>query len=126
MLHKSAKILIVDDSHLQRKILSIILRDIGYTNIVETSDGYNAIKIVRESDIDLVFLDTVMPNMNGLEALQLLKTTNIDLPVIMLSTISESETISFCKNSGALGVLNKTLDQHDIKSTLSRLLQDVC
>lgn len=80
-------ILIVDDSEMNREMLSEILKD-DY-NILEAPDGAEAITVIKEHDheIDLVLLDIVMPVMDGFEVLTLMnKYKWIDyIPVIMIS-----------------------------------------
>lgn len=88
-------ILIVDDSEINREMLSEILKD-DY-DILEAPNGAEAITVIREHDreIDLVLLDIVMPVMDGFEVLALMnKYKWIDyIPVIMISAEGDSSYI---------------------------------
>ena len=63
----SAKVLIADDSRLQRKLLQQILQEAGYKTIL-ACDGVEAVELFRQEQPDLVLLDIKMPNMEGIEA----------------------------------------------------------
>ena len=80
----SSKILIVDDEPFNLDILKEELGDKGY--VVETaSDGSNALKKVEASQPDLILLDYMMPDLNGLEVLKELRKRGNDVPVVMIT-----------------------------------------
>ncbi|MHA1399480.1 MAG: response regulator [Candidatus Heimdallarchaeaceae archaeon] len=69
-LVESVKILIVDDNESIREILSILLNEMQMTEILEAEDGIEAINIFINHEPDLVIMDIIMPNMDGIEATQ--------------------------------------------------------
>jgi len=78
-------ILVVDDDLLARQFLATLLRQSGY-NVLAASDGEQAISCVISQTVDLIFMDIHMPHMNGLEAIQELRTTyGLKLPIIALT-----------------------------------------
>jgi two-component system OmpR family response regulator/two-component system alkaline phosphatase synthesis response regulator PhoP len=81
-------ILVVDDERSIRKLLRMQLEAEGYT-VAEAGNGREALEQVRSGGIDLVVLDYMMPEMNGLEACQQLRTEYPGLPVIMLTAKGE-------------------------------------
>lgn len=101
----SQTILIVDDSEMNRAILSEMLGE-DYT-IIEAENGVQALEAIKErgSGIDLMLLDIVMPEMDGFQVLEAIsgreKTADNDIPVIMIS--SESD-ISFVERAYDMGV----------------------
>lgn len=77
-------ILVVDDERSIRKLLRLQLEAEGYT-VAEAGNGREALEQVRSGGIDLVMLDYMMPEMDGLETCQRLRTEYPGLPVIMLT-----------------------------------------
>ena len=80
-------ILVVDDEQLIRNVIKEYLSIEGY-NYLEASDGLEAIDMVRNNNIDLVILDIMMPNLDGMSACKEIKAIK-NIPVIMLSARSE-------------------------------------
>src|SRR5690606_533261 len=79
-------ILICDDSLLVRKKMKDCLKEYGDFNIVEASTGQSSIELFKQYEPDLVFLDIVMPDKNGIEALKEMMAVKKDVKVIMLSS----------------------------------------
>ena len=88
---KSRKILWVDDEIELFRSHIILLTDKGY-DIVTSTNGVDALEILKEQEIDLVFLDEMMPGLGGLELLSKIKDIYSSLPVVMI-TKSEEEAI---------------------------------
>ena len=97
------KILIVDDSEMNREILTDML-DGGY-EIMEAANGKEAIAVLKEhsAELSLVLLDMIMPELNGLQVLEMMGNSGIldDLPVIM---ISSEDSIEVTHRAYELGV----------------------
>jgi two-component system chemotaxis response regulator CheY len=89
------KILIVDDFATMRRIIKNILRQAGYTNIVEAEDGTMALEILRKEEINLIISDWNMPQMSGLELLKVIRTTQEwkDLPFLMVTAEGQKEHV---------------------------------
>jgi len=66
----SIKILIVDDFATMRRIMKNILKQLGFTNIVEADDGTSALEELEKSSFDLIVSDWNMPKMTGLDLLK--------------------------------------------------------
>ncbi len=102
----SVRILIVDDDGRWRRIVGDFLRNEGYT-VLEAADGIDAVSQVRRGgDIDLVILDIMMPNMDGVEACKTIREFS-SVPILMVTARSdeESEVIGFV--SGADEYISK-------------------
>jgi len=84
------KILIVDDRVDNLQLLSTILATYGY-EVVESDRGSSAIKLAQANPPDLILLDISMPEMDGFEVCQVLKSKDItkDIPVIFISALRE-------------------------------------
>ena len=99
------KVLLVEDNELNREIAKTLLEDEGVL-VSEAVDGLDALKVFEESEIgyfDLILMDVVMPNMNGLNATRAIRELNrIDsnLPIIALSANAYAEDIKKTKDAG--------------------------
>ena len=82
-------LLIVEDDAKIRKLLSLYFTDEGF-NILEAETGQDAIVIFKKEKIDLVFLDIMLPEVDGLRVCEILR-ENSDVPVIMLTAKSQEE-----------------------------------
>ena len=112
-------ILLVDDSDMVLALLSFQLQGEGYC-VIEAGDGKQASQFFDGRSIDLVITDLNMPNMNGLELISLIRTTEgyQYMPVVLF--VSENgEDNDYIKTSGATALLVK--DQ--VSEKLSRLLK---
>ena len=84
-------ILWVDDEIDLLKPHLLFLKEKGY-EVITASNGHDAIELIRNNPLDIVFLDENMPGMSGLETLSQIKSISADLPVVMI-TKSEEESI---------------------------------
>jgi two-component system chemotaxis response regulator CheY len=89
------KFLVVDDSPTMRRIVINALHSFGYNDVVEASDGQDALAILYTEKIDFVITDWNMPNMNGLELTKAIRNdaTFGSLPVLMVTTRGIKEDI---------------------------------
>ena len=79
------KILIVDDNDLMRTLLRGMLRGEEYHVVGEARNGLQGVEAVQKLTPDIVCLDVMMPEMDGLEALQVMKQAKPDLVVVMIT-----------------------------------------
>jgi len=77
-------ILVVDDDKNTRLLMDAVLKNAGYT-VICAKDGIEALSAMDENHIDLVVLDIMMPNMDGYEFTQELRSADNDLPILMVS-----------------------------------------
>lgn len=106
------KILIVDDSEMNREILSSILGD--EFDILEAADGKECISVIRKygRDIALVLLDIVMPEMDGFEVLEFMNKHEWidDVPVIMISSEDSAASVKKAYEMGVSDYINRPFD----------------
>lgn len=117
-----AVILIVDDEEGIRESLSGVLEDEGYETIT-SSAGEEAIKILKEQNPNLIFLDVWLPGMDGLETLRKIKEFKPDLPVIMISGHGNIELAVKATQIGAYDFLEKPLSLERILLATNRALE---
>ena len=119
---EKATILIVDDEKEIRDLVDIYLKSDGY-NTIKACDGLEAINLLEENDIDLIILDVMMPNLNGIEACLKIREMR-EMPIIMLSAKSEDIDKILGLNMGADDYLTKPFNPLElvarVKSQLRR------
>ncbi len=92
---KNMNVLVVDDFSTMRRIVKNILRQIGFTNIVEADDGTTAWDTLNKSKIDFIVSDWNMPQMTGIELLRKVRASEefADLPFLMVTAEAQQENI---------------------------------
>jgi two-component system chemotaxis response regulator CheY len=117
-----AKILVVDDSGLARRLVRKILEELGH-EVEEVSDGTQALERYVLNHHDAVVLDLLMHGMYGLEVLQKLKELNPDLPVIVVTADIQRTTREMVKGAGAVAMVNKPITKEQLAEVLSVVLK---
>ncbi|MCC8028979.1 MAG: response regulator [Lachnospiraceae bacterium] len=95
------KILLSDDSVFMRGVLTDILTNEGYHLIEEAGNGADAVRLYSEWHPDLVFMEAVLPEMNGIHALKAIMAADADAAVIMCSTVGLRDVVAEALNGGA-------------------------
>jgi len=113
-----SKILLVDDSNLIRKSIHRFLNKLGYNNIIEADDGSAGLEKVKSEKPDFMFMDIVMDKMNGDEALAEIRKINTDIPIVMLSSVTDDALVSRCEALGISGFIFKPLNNDTGPQTL--------
>ncbi|GEK09658.1 response regulator transcription factor [Pseudoalteromonas sp. McH1-7] len=113
--------LIVDDEPLARKGLAVRLRDFPEIEIVELcGSGQQAIDLCKSEDIDLVFLDIQMPNMNGFEVARALSESVKPLPAIVFVTAFDQYAVKAFEIH-ALDYILKPVDDNRLKQAVEKV-----
>ena len=118
------KILIVDDSRLVRIKLKAELFDRGHT-VIEARDGEEALRRIADKNPDAVFLDIILPKIDGCDVLRRLRKKHPNLPVVMLSTAASAENLAHADEYGALMFIQKPYADHEISAALAKMRQCV-
>lgn len=117
-----SKILIVDDDEEIRKVTGIYLENEGF-EILKAENGHEALRIIRENEVDLVLLDIMMPGINGIEVCMKIRENNL-MPIIFLSAKSEDLDKIHGLTSGADDYITKPFNAMEliarVKSQLRR------
>jgi two-component system, chemotaxis family, chemotaxis protein CheY len=108
-----ARILVVDDSALSRKILRRILDEAGHT-VEDAADGLSALERYALARPDVVLLDVTMNEMNGLEVLRQLRAMDPDARVVMATADAQSSTRTLSEAGGAVGFVLKPLAREPV------------
>ena len=118
------KILLVEDSRYQRMASKRVLAEAGF-DVVEASDGEQALRQVQESPPDLIILDILLPRLGGEQVLQALRQdpATARIPVIVVSSLSQSNSERM-KQAGATAYVEKSkLDPAKNGEALVRLVK---
>ena len=120
-----AALLVVDDNEDNRFTLSRRLRREGYRAISEASHGREALELLRSRRFDLVLLDIMMPEMNGIQVLEQMRADLAlrDIPVIMISAIDELDSVVRCVELGAADYLQKPFNPVLLRARVGACLE---
>ena len=118
---KRVSILIVDDEEGMRETLVDILEDLY--QVEEASNGQEALCKVNERCYTLVLMDIKMPVMDGIEALERIKSSHPELPVIMMTAYADSSAVERARQRGAEAVVFKPLDMPEVLSLIERVIR---
>lgn len=118
-------LLVVDDNEDNRYTLTRRLRRQGHENITEVENGRDALDALAKGKFDLVLLDVMMPEMNGYETLEHIKSdmATRDIPVIMISALDEIESVVRCIELGAEDYLPKPFNATLLKARVGASLE---
>ena len=116
--------LVVDDNEMNRDVLSQRLKRQGHEVVMAVS-GLEALATMRKQAFDLVLLDIMMPEMDGFEVLEQLKSdmTQRHIPVIMISALNEMDSVVRCIEMGADDYLCKPFDPPLLKARIGACLE---
>ena len=123
-LMDTAKIAVVDDEVINIEVVQGYLEQEGYKNFVRTTDATKALDLIRESSPDVVLLDVVMPEVNGLEILSAMRSDSrmFHIPVIVLTASSGAETKLKALKLGSTDFLAKPVDPSELLLRLRNVL----
>lgn len=106
------KILVVDDEQPLRELFQDLLEDEGFA-VDTASDGQSAVTKILEGGYDLILLDIIMPNMDGVTVLRKLKNSKVkpgqkNGPIVMLTVLEEKDFVNTCLKLGAKDYIRKS------------------
>ena len=124
-MSQPARILVVDDNEDNRYTLKRRLRREGYENVAIATNGREALELIASQRFDLVLLDVMMPQMNGYEVLERLKSDDVlrHVPVIMVSALTELDSVVRCIELGAEDYLPKPFNGVLLKARIGASLE---
>ena len=116
------KILVVDDALIIRKMITELAKECGWNIAGEAKDGQEACEIYRNQKPDLVTMDMVMPNMDGLEALKKIRELDANARIIMISAVNQKDKLAESIQAGASDFIVKPFDKARLKALLEKIL----
>ena len=108
------RLLLADDHRMLREGLRRSMVDEGFEVVGEADNGEEAVRLVAELRPDVVLMDVSMPEMDGVEATRLIRATDVDTRVIMLTMHADSDVLADALRAGASGYLVKDCSTEEV------------
>ena len=117
-------ILIVEDSSTTRALIKAIIEEMGDFHTVEASSGFDALKLLPTEDFDLIITDINMPDINGLEFINFMKSNPKyrDLPLIIVSTERSEEDKKRGMALGAKAYITKPFKANELQEVIKQVI----
>lgn len=117
------KVIIVDDHPVIRFAVKMLLERNEMEVVAETNNGVDAIQKTRECLPDLVLLDIGLPKIDGFQVLERLRTLNLSLKILVLTSQSSSHFAQRCKQAGADGFVTKSDDMSELLDAIKMVMR---
>jgi len=121
-MNKNLKVLVVDDSSTMLRIISNILQRLNITDIILAEDGVIGLEKYYEYKPHLILSDRNMPNMNGLDLVKKIRTTDKDTPIVMITTEGGKSEVIAALKAGANNYIVKPFTPQVLKEKLQIIL----
>jgi two-component system, chemotaxis family, chemotaxis protein CheY len=121
---KNMTILIVDDYKTMLRIIRNLLKQLGFNNVEEASDGAAAFSLLQNTEVHLVISDWNMEPMTGLELLKQVRADDKlkSLPFIMITAESKTENVIAAKQAGVNNYIVKPFNAATLKTKMSSVI----
>jgi two-component system chemotaxis response regulator CheY len=118
-------ILIVEDSATTRALIKAVIDEMGDFTIVEAASGFEALKLLPVQQFDLVVTDINMPDINGLELINFVKTNPryTHIPLIIVSTERSEEDKKRGIALGAMAYITKPFKAHELQEVIKQAIK---
>jgi len=114
----TARVVIADDHYLFRQILSLTLEKVGIEVVGEAATGMQAVEAILKHKPDIVLMDVIMPEMDGLAALSILKYMCPEIPVFIITALDDPLYMARAGELGAEGFFSKTVTSEELVSAI--------
>jgi DNA-binding response OmpR family regulator len=115
------KVLIVDDEEMAIKLVEHQMKLDGF-EVITSTDGREAMDLIKSQEPDLVISDIMMPFMSGLELLEMIKAEQKKIPVILVSALDDVEVIQTAIGMGADDFVIKPVKMDELSLRIKRVL----
>lgn len=114
------KVLVVDDYAGMRRALRNVLKQIGFTNIVEADDGSTALRVLKKQKIDVILADWNMPRMTGLELLKAVRNDESlkNIQFVMVTAEAQKSAVLEAVQAGASNFIVKPFTVEVVRQKL--------
>jgi len=114
------KILVIDDTPTMRMIVSGMLQDLGFVDIVEAENADMALELVQKGDVAIALLDWNLPGRSGIEFLRQIRALSAhrELPIVMMTSNNDPKQIEEARRAGVSSYLVKPFGAADLLSRL--------
>ncbi len=122
-LKRDLNILVVEDNMINQKVAITILKSLGY-EVDIASNGEEGIKMSEDKNYDLIFMDLIMPVIDGFEAARRILEKDNNVKIIALTADSTTEAIKKAELSGMERFVSKPVKQQEVKKILIELFSE--
>lgn len=118
-------VLVVDDFATMRRIITNILKQLGYDTILEAEDGAKALQIMETEKVDFVITDWNMPHMSGLDLLMAIRASEDKkhIPVLMVTAEAMQENIVKAAQAGVNNYIIKPFDAKTMSEKINKIFE---
>lgn len=120
-----ARVLVVDDAIFMRKMISDILEGNGMEVVGEADTGALAVEKYKELKPDLVTMDIIMPEMNGIDAVRQIMSNDSQARIVMCSALGQQALVQDAMTAGAKDFLIKPFNPSRVIEVVSKILSQV-
>lgn len=121
---KKKGVLVVDDAQFVRNRIKKVIENINFAEVVgEASNGNEAVSLYKELKPDLVTMDLIMPNADGIKAIEEIMKIDKKANIIVISAMGQELTILEATEKGAKDYIKKPFKEEDIYRTIERFLK---
>jgi two-component system chemotaxis response regulator CheY len=120
-----ARVLVVDDAIFMRKMISDILEGNGMEIVGEADTGALAVEKYKELKPDLVTMDIIMPEMNGIDAVRQIMSNDSQARIVMCSALGQQALVQDALSAGAKDFLIKPFNPSRVIEVVSKILNQV-
>jgi two-component system chemotaxis response regulator CheY len=117
----SMTVMIIDDAIFMRNIMRGIMRDRGYTVVAEAASGIEALKKLHEFSPDIITLDIILPDINGLDLLESILKACPRAKVVVCSSIGQEPVVRKALDNGAKAFLQKPFTPEKVYEVLDSM-----
>ena len=117
------KVLVVDDFATMRRIVKNVLKQLGFSDILEADDGATALDVIKENKIDLIVSDWNMPKMTGLDLLKTVRENEStkEIPFLMVTAEAQKENVLQAVQAGVSNYIVKPFTADGVKEKLTQI-----
>lgn len=123
-MENQLRVLICDDSVLIRKKLRSTLEKCKCKEVFEAENGNVAVELVKAQNPDLIFMDIVMPDKDGIEALKEIMEINPRAKVVMASSVGTNEHLKKALENGAFDFIQKPITLESVTNLIEKVLKE--
>lgn len=118
------QVLVVDDSFTARNHIKRVLNNMGIDNIAEASNGRAALDMVQQRFFDLIVTDYNMPEMDGRELVEQVRTASVQasVPILMVSSEKDDSRLAAVQQAGVSALCDKPFDADTVKHLIERMI----
>lgn len=117
-------ILVIDDDPVIGQLFTSSLED-SYSEVTTTVSSLEALDLISNRHFDLIFLDLMMPELDGSEVLRHVKKTNNDIPVVIITGYPDSDLMNKAMEYGHFAVIKKPFDSRQIHEVIQSYIKNI-